>query len=394
MIFFLGLTLLFLSIIISIPILVLFAECIAALSPAKSVALTALTERPQVAVLVPAHNEALGVGATLATIQPQLQADDRLVVIADNCTDNTAAIARSLGAIVLERQDTEHKGKGYALDYGLQSLTANPPDVVIVIDADTEVHPHSIDRIANLVKSSGRPVQATNLLNAPPQSHPKTAISVFAMIVKNLVRNQGLTRLGFPCHLQGTGMAFPWSLVDRVSFATGNIVEDMKLGLDFATMGYPPIFCAEAKVTGEFPQQETGAKSQKTRWEHGHLQTLITQVPKLFAASFRQRRLDLSVLALDLSVPPLSLLVILWLMALFTTAIGGWLGLTWLPAQILTIAGLLLLSAIGIAWANFAEQEVPFRTLVTLPIYLLWKIPIYLNFVLHPQTEWVRTQRN
>jgi cellulose synthase/poly-beta-1,6-N-acetylglucosamine synthase-like glycosyltransferase len=347
-----------------------------------------------VAVLVPAHNEALGIAATLKTIAPQLKSEDRLVVIADNCTDHTAMIARSYGATVIERQDVQNRGKGYALDYGLQFIADNPPDVVIVIDADTYVYPGSIERIATTVKASGRPVQATNLLNEPPESNPKTAISVFAMIVKNLVRNQGLARLGLPCHLQGTGMAFPWSVINKVSFATGNIVEDMKLGLDFAMMGYPPLFCPDAKVTGLFPQREQGAKSQKTRWEHGHLQTLITQVPKLFAASLRQRRLDLSVLALDLAVPPLSLLVILWLVALATTSIGGWLGLTWIPAQILTLSGLFLLSAIVIAWAKFGRKELPFATFVTLPIYLLWKIPIYLSFVLRPQTEWVRTERD
>jgi cellulose synthase/poly-beta-1,6-N-acetylglucosamine synthase-like glycosyltransferase len=387
-------TLLLISIIISIPILVLFIECSLALLPPKSAIPTFLDERPQIAILIPAHNESAGIATTLKILQPQLNPDDRLVVIADNCNDDTAEIARSCGVTVIERQDTENRGKGYALDYGLRFIASHPPDVVIVIDADTYVHEGAIDKIASLAQSSGRPVQATYLFSKPPNSSPKTAISVLGIIVKNLVRNQGLARLGFPCHLQGTGMAFPWSIINKVSFATGNLVEDMQLGLDFAIRGYPPLFCFEAKVTGVLPQREQGAKSQKTRWEHGHLQTLITQVPKLFAASLRQRRWDLSVLALDLSVPPLSLLVLLWLLGLAATSIDGWLALTWLPAEILSLAGLLLLSAIFMAWAKFGRDELSLRTFIALPFYVLWKIPIYLSFALRRQTEWVRTERD
>ena len=129
---------------------------------------------------------------------------------------------------------------------------------------------------------------------------------------KTGVRPQGLDRLGFPGILTGTGMAFPWSVIQSASLASGNIVEDMQLSMDLAIAGHPTLFCPDTKVIGLLPQQAQAAKSQRTRWEHGHLQTMLTQVPRLVREALRQKRLDLLVIALDLSVPPLSLLVMIW----------------------------------------------------------------------------------
>ena len=291
-----------------IPITVLMIECLAAQWPIRK---TAATARPNLAVLVPAHNEALGIQPVLTQILADLCPNDRLVVIADNCTDETALVARATGATVIERQDNERRGKGYALDYGLQFLAqTTPPEVVIVVDADCLVQAGTLERIAATAAATGRPVQATYLMERPAQPQSKDAVSALAFLVKNWVRPQGLDQLGFPGILTGTGMAFPWTVIRSVSLASGNIVEDMQLSMDLAIAGYPTLFCPNTRVIGLLPQQEQAAKSQRTRWEHGHLQTMLTQVPRLVQEALRQKRLDLLVIALDLSVPPLSLLVL------------------------------------------------------------------------------------
>jgi cellulose synthase/poly-beta-1,6-N-acetylglucosamine synthase-like glycosyltransferase len=380
------------SIAITVPILVLFVECCFALLPTRQ--RVANIDRPKITVLVPAHNEAAGIATTLKTLLLDLTTKDRLIVIADNCTDETARIARTIGATAIERNDLQRMGKGYALDYGLKFIAADPPEVVVIIDADTDVERGTIERIASLAKSSGRPIQATYLLHTPSQHSSKSALSAFGFIVKNLVRPKGLAGLGFPCLLHGTGMAFPWTAIERVSFASGNIVEDIQLALDFAVAGHPPLFCEDAKVTGFLPQQEQAAKSQRTRWEHGHLQTLQTQVPRLFVASIRQRRWDLFAMSLDLCVPPLSLLVAIWLAMMSIALILGGLGVGWIPANILGVGGMLLMLSIVLAWAKFGASELPILTLLTIPFYILWKIPIYLAFLIRPQTDWIRTKRD
>ena len=148
---------------------------------------------PKIAVLIPAHNEGLTIEKTLTTLLPQLTESDRAIVIADNCTDNTAEIARQFEVTVLERTDPDKLGKGYALDYGLQYLKSNAPSTVVLIDADCIVHPNTVQQIAELALDSGRPIQATYLQDRPTEPTPKDTISALAILVKNFC---SLTRFG------------------------------------------------------------------------------------------------------------------------------------------------------------------------------------------------------
>jgi len=379
--------------VLFIPITVLFIECTTALFANQEQVKTE-SRSQKVAVLVPAHNEAIVLEKTLKTILPELLEQDRLIVIADNCSDQTAEVARRLGVEVLERQDEERRGKGYALDYGLQFLKADPPNIVVLVDADCLVKSGTIDQIVASAIAHNRPVQATYLMAQPPDPKPKDSVSAFAFKVKNLVRPLGLKQLGLPCLLTGTGMAFPWSVIQEVSLASGNIVEDMQLGIDLAIAGYSPLFCPEARVTGILPQQQQTATEQRKRWEHGHLQTLLSQVPILLKASIQQRRFDLCAIALDLSIPPLSLLVVIALVTLIGTVTAGLLLDFWIPAIVMNLTVFLLFISILSVWAKFGRADLPALTLLTIPFYILWKIPLYFTFIIRPQSQWIRTKRD
>ncbi len=392
--FLLGLVIFTLAIVLLVPIATLFWECLAALLAPQPIPAPTTQTIPQTAILVPAHNEAAGIYPVLRDLLPQLTDRDRLIVIADNCTDDTAAIARSTGATVIERQNTEQRGKGYALNYGMDYLATDPPDVVTIVDADCLIQSGSLAQIAALAMAQQRPIQALYLLEQPADPKPRDAVSAFAFKMKNLVRPKGLHRLGFGCLLTGTGMAFPWQSLRNAKLASGNIVEDMQLGIDLTIAGQPPCFCETASVIGLLPQQDTAATSQRTRWEHGHLQTLLTQVPMLLKQAIVKQRLDLAVLALDLAVPPLSLLVMLWLGVTAIACGVAVLTSLWMPVVLLAIEGLILLTAILAAWAKFCRAELPAGTLIAIPLYMLWKIPLYLKFLIRPQTKWVRTDRD
>lgn len=386
--------LLAMAIVLLIPGLVLFVECIAALFPCRTSPPRSAAVRPKIDVLIPAHNEEFGIGETVKTVLAQLTSADRLIVVADNCSDDTAAIARNLGATVLERHNLEQRGKGYALDFGVKFIADHPPDVVVLVDADCLPSPGALEHISQLSAAQKRPVQAIYLVEQPPQPSGKDAISMLAFAVKNLVRPSGLDRLGMPCLLTGTGMAFPWEIIHHAPLATGNIVEDMKLGLDLAIAGSPPLFCSTAQVVGVLPQKAQAAKSQRTRWEHGHLQTLLTQVPPLLKAAVQQLRLDLLALALDLLVPPLSLLVMLWLAAMMVAIGAALLGASWVPTIILSVNGVLITIAILSGWAKYCRADLPAARLLAIPLYVLWKIPLYLAFLFKRQKAWVRTERS
>ncbi|MEA5573933.1 glycosyltransferase family 2 protein [Calothrix sp. UHCC 0171] len=376
--------------------LLLLVECIAAIFPVVKQTGNHQSSLPnlKVAILVPAHNEETVITNTLSNLKITLKPQDELVVIADNCRDRTATIARNTGAIVLERKDSLHLGKGYALDYGLQYLANSAPDVVVFIDADCQVDKDAIAILSEMAMTTGKPVQANYLMTKPSQHSPKDSISAFAFKVKNLVRSQGMTRLGLPCLLAGTGMAFPWSVISSINTASADIVEDMKLGLDLSIVGYPPIFCPHARVIGNLPQNTEAAKSQRTRWEHGHLQTILTYVPKLFLAGLKQRRSELFLSALDLCIPPLSLLVVMWMSMMFITLLFFAASSMWIPLGVTGVTGFLILTAILISWTKFASSDLPLRELLAVPIYILWKIPLYCKFLIQPQKAWIRTERD
>ena len=379
--------------VLLIPILTLFIESVSACFTKSSIKLESKDceqfDRPTIAVLIPAHNEAFGIEKTLLNLLPQISERDRLIVVADNCTDNTAEIARKHNAIVIERKNESLRGKGFALDYGLKFLESNPPQVVVVIDADCTIKKGSIHDLAQLAFSTKQPVQAINLLELPEEPTPKDLVSVLAFTVKNLVRPLGLRHLNLPCTLTGTGMAFEWSTIENISLASDNLVEDMQMSIDLAIKGSTTLLCPTVKLTG----QEAVTKSQRTRWEHGHLKTIKNEVPRLVKAAIEKKRLDLLALSLDLFVPPLSLLVIFWAVSTIFSFLNIVFGLGWTLSILFASEGLLLFLSIFIAYVKFARKDIPLKSFALIPFYLLWKMPLYFSFLFKPQTKWIRSAR-
>lgn len=352
------------------------------------------TTRPSIAVLVPAHDEAEGIRDTLVSIQSQLADGDRLLVVADNCTDATAAVATACGALVCVRNNAQKRGKGYALDHGIRFLSAHPPQVVIVIDADCHVAEGSIELLARQANATGCPAQALDMMYAPLGAGIMARIASFAWAVKNRVRPLGLRRLGLPCQLMGTGMAFPWGLISTAALAHGHLVEDMMLGIELAERGAAAKFCPDALVTSYFPGSREGIKSQRYRWEHGHLAMMLRIAPSALWRGIRMRNLALAALALDLMVPPLTLFL-LGLGALWAVAALLYL---WQEAALPFVAasGLLGIMAVTLllSWWKFGRQQVSLWDLCLGIGYLLWKIPVYLHFLVQRQVHWIKSARH
>jgi cellulose synthase/poly-beta-1,6-N-acetylglucosamine synthase-like glycosyltransferase len=375
-----------------VPALVIFLEVLAAVIPAATPS-TAIAGPLRLAVLIPAHDEETTIARTLRSVAAHLGPGDRLLVVADNCSDQTEQIARAEGAEVLRRESRELRGKGYALDFGVRHLEKDPPDVMIIIDADCVVESGSIATLAAAAHAAGAPVQAIDLMRAPEGAGLRVRIAEFAWLIKNRVRPQGLNRMGLPCQLMGTGMAFPWACLRATTLATGHIVEDLKLGIELARRGLPPRFCTGATISSEFPTSNEGIRSQRTRWEHGHLQAILSEGPQLLLRAIIRRDAALAAMALDLSVPPLTLLA---MSIAASWALSLWLELTArgsLPLVIATAAVLLFGAAITLSWRVFGRATVSGKDLAMAAIYAIWKVPLYLGFLLKPQSKWVRSKR-
>jgi cellulose synthase/poly-beta-1,6-N-acetylglucosamine synthase-like glycosyltransferase len=382
------------AVALCVPVGMFCLEVLIALFPGGRATPPVLPENASVAVLIPAHDEAAVIGATLRTLMPTIPRGSRVLVIADNCSDATASIARECGAEAIERHDRTRRGKGFALDFGIRHLASRPPDCVVFLDADCRVGTDTARLLAAAAIATARPVQGLNLCDPDPNASPLQLISGLAFRFKNLVRTVGLSRLSGLNHLSGTGMALPWQLAAGLKLANGNVVEDMQLGIDLALAGKAASFLPEARVDSPLPQQRAAARTQRTRWEHGHLKTLLSQSPRLLALAIARRRLDLAWLALDLAIPPLALLVAGlsgFIAVCFIAAVAG---ASATPLIVACSAIAALAVAVIAGWAAFCRPQVPLVALLAAPLYIAAKLPIYLAFLVKRQQHWVRTQRD
>jgi cellulose synthase/poly-beta-1,6-N-acetylglucosamine synthase-like glycosyltransferase len=349
--------------------------------------------RRRLAVLLPAHDEALGIAHTLAQLRPQLRAGDRMLVVADNCGDDTARIARAGGAEVVERTHATLRGKGFALAYGVDALRADPPDLVVILDADCDATEGALDALADCVARTGRPTQALYLMLGAADAGLARRVAQFAWRVRNWLRPAGWLRLGLPCQLMGSGMAFTWDMLQDAPLANASIVEDMKLGIDLGIAGRAPVFCPAALVTSRFPESAAATRTQRTRWEHGHLEMILREVPPLLWQAARRLDARLLGLALDLCVPPLALLAAA-LLAACAAAAGLWAIGGGGPLPLLGLELALFVVAALVGWATRGRDLLRLRELLSIPWYIAAKLPLYLRFVVRRQKQWVRTDRD
>lgn len=352
------------------------------------------SSRPRIAVLVPAHNEEQVIEATLLRIKKDLCPNDRLLVIADNCIDQTAQLAARTGAELVVRDDSGRRGKGFALRIGLCQLAATPPEVVIFVDADCQVGPHCVELLARACAAANGPIQCLNLMVADPTSPASPPrLAEFAWRIKNDLRPTGYARLGLPCQLLGTGMAVPWGLIQPELFATGHLTEDMLFGLELAMRGHPPRYFRAARVTSYFPDTQHGREQQRQRWVHGHVGLIYSHLPRVIYNALRRRDIGLLALAFDLAVPPLGVLavanLILAASCLIFAAVTGAVA----PLALAMLGCALFSFCLVTAWCVCGRDLVGAKEIKQLPRHLLLVVRSVLKLALGHKAQWIRADR-
>ncbi len=343
-------------------------------------------------VVMPAHDEAPVIGRTLAQLRAALGPRARVLVVADNCVDDTAASARAAGAEVIVRTDPGRRGKGFALAFARDHLRQSPPTAVAVIDADCGTNRASLDRLFALAAGTGRPVQAVNLLRPDLKAAPMVQVSNFAFMLKNLVRQRGLARLGGRVNLTGTGMAFPWPIFSAAPLATDDVVEDLGLGIDLSASGRPPLLASDATVWSGASTTE-GTLKQRTRWEGGFLSTSLRRALPLAMRGLGRGDLRLAWSGLSLAVPPLALLAMLDGAALFIAAGLALAGASIVPAIVLALAGIAAAVSVVVVWRRFGRAYLSPASAARLPLYVLWKLPMYVGLAKRRPKAWLRSGR-
>ena len=262
-----------------------------------------------------------------------------------------------------------------------------------MLDADCRIDQDSLRRIADLAHHTGRPVQAEDLME-PPNRSLIARTSAFAFTVKNRVRTRGLHRLGIPVPLAGTGMAFPFALLRSAPRMRGHLAEDRLLGLELTLGGRPPFYAGDASVRSLLPSTRAAARRQRGRWESGSLALLGSHGARVVREALRHRRPQLLGLALDLAIPPLSLLVLFAVLSLGLVSAAVALGAS--GALVFAGAAPIAFVAVGVlsAWAAEGRELLGAGHLVLVPFYVIWKIPLYLGMAVRSvPLRWERTAR-
>ena len=362
------------------------------------------------AVIVPAHDEELVLAATLDSLRAQNYPPDcvEIVVVADNCTDATAALARDGGATVLERFHATERGKGYALNHAVAHLLAQPcpPHACVIVDADTQAAPDFLSRLAARVAAGTDPrgfgawQGRYGVLNA--DDGWRAALMAGAFDLVNHVKPLGREALGLSAGLKGNGMAFTAALAAALPWPGGSLTEDLDYGLELARrFGLRVAYVPEAAVRAQMPAGSDGAASQRARWERGRLGLIRDRALPLLGEGLRRRSLLLVDMAWDLLTPPLAELTALVLAFFALTLFGLRAHLLPHPALWLAASAFCVLGLSVYVLGGLRVSEAPpaaYAALARAPVYAAWKFTLLLSHALRglgrrQPEEWVRTAR-
>lgn len=349
-------------------------------------------------IVIPAHNEEKVISKSIyslfSLIYPKTMFE--VIVVADNCTDNTAKIARKLGATVLERTNEEKQGKGYALRWAFDKIlkSETPSDAIIVFDADSLVSGNYLNVMNYYLEKGNKVIQSSDLVLPKLNAWSSETIRI-GFLLYNYVKPLGRKVLGLDMGLRGNGMCFSKDVLKNNPWQAWSLTEDVEFGLILLLRSVRIRFAPEATVWAQMPANSKNAESQRKRWEIGKYPVIRKYTPKLLSAFFKTgspRYLDACI---DLLTPPLVntlLLVlligvintILWFFGLVSAA------LVWIWSGILLLGILHLL--VGL-YAAGADRDI-YKSIMYIPIYVFWKIKVYSKaFTTVSDGKWIRTKR-
>jgi 1,2-diacylglycerol 3-beta-glucosyltransferase len=363
--------------------------------------------------LIPAHNEASLLPATLANLR-QLDYPAELYevhVVADNCSDNTAELARACGTIVHERVDDTLIGKGYALQWLLKRLWAagTPHDALVVLDADSIVSRNFLRVMNSQLTAGAHAVQAYYAVREPGSS-PVVALRYIGMAMVNYLRPLGRMALGGSAGLKGNGMLFRAKLMLQHEW-TGHLTEDIEFHMSLISAGERVLFAPDAVVWAEMPATLAGSTTQNERWERGRVEMLRRYVPRLLGdarhalgrGQWRRAYLNFDA-AMEHLIPPFTVLVAISLLLSTATVLLFALSFWFAPSALRCATANLFLALflalgqtiyIGASLQLTRAPKTIYKALLYAPAFMLWKLVLYGRVLTGRQQKgWIRTTRN
>ena len=357
----------------------LFILAAASVLPEKGIRPSA--PRIRFCIIIPAHNEAKTIGATLKAIDAVDYPAHlyETVVIADNCQDDTCNLAQGLGVQCLERNEPGPRGKGRVLQWAFpRLLQSGTHDAFVVIDADTHMDSKFLQVMNNCLCSGEKVIQGYSQVRNPGRSTMES-LSFLGFALNRNLRYRGRSRLGWSANLMGTGMCFSRKIIEDFGWPACSMVEDVEFTMFLRLRGIRVFFADKARITVELHSSIKNTRGQRLRWDLGKMEIRNRYVPLLIRRALNTGDIACIDSALELILPPFPTLFLL-----ITGGFGLYLlinGLRECQGVCLTwawdAAGIVLYTLVGIASAR-ARPEV-YRALIYAPFLLVWRSWILLR---------------
>lgn len=339
-----------------------------------------------IAVVVPAHNEEGTIAECLRSLRAAIEADGRasLVVVADLCSDATAAVSEALGARVLVRHDSQERGKGFALRHAWQQLQTEPVGALAVVDADSVVDRSFVCEIRKHLHGDADAVQVRNLVGNAGAS-VRTRLLALGLLAMNVLRPLGREQLGCSAGLFGNGFAVRRDALQQVPFSGHSITEDLDYHLRLVLAGRRVRFVDSTSVWSEMATTGREARGQRARWEGGRLNLVREWGPRLLRG-IAAGRLRLVEPLLDLLLLPL---------AYHTALLSLLMVLPWAAGRVWGALGLAVLAFHVALAARLGGRLRDLTVLAAVPAYLLWKLALLGRIIAaaRPHAAWNRAAR-
>lgn len=353
------------------------------------------------AIFIPAHNEAEVIDNIVENLghlnYPRDSYD--VFVIADNCSDNTAAIAKAAGANVLERFDDKEKGKGFALKWAFEKVLYGEEcdyDAAVVFDADNLVSKNFLKEMNNKLCDGYKVLQGYIDSKNPNDSWITTSYSV-AFWTSNRLFQCARSFLGLSCEIGGTGFCMDVNVLRQVGWHATCLVEDLEFTMKLVMNNIKVGWAHEAIVYDEKPLTLAQSWKQRRRWMQGFADVCSRYFFKLFLKGIKERNavlIDCAVYTLQ----PYMLLIggVMLLMPVINTYLMNH-DLYMISAQIapefFRLYGIIQIAIIPVGM--FYDKKLNYKMLLFLPVYMLYCltwIPIALEgIIMMKNKEWSHT---
>ena len=348
------------------------------------------------AIALPAHSEERVIGDTVSKLLDSSYPKDLfdVYVVADHCTDQTAAVAQRAGALVHERFEGARTGKGAALSWLFKRILSHDDyDAIVIFDADSQVDPDFLRVMDARLAQGDLIIQGQHIIRNPDQGwFPALTWAMF--LIDNRFQNLGRSNLGLSAKNMGDSICLHAEVIRKVGWGSG-LTEDYELRQRLLLEGLKIRYEPRAKGYGEAPLTWSQANSQRARWLRGTRDANKQYARKLIIEGLKRRDMALLEAAMQAYFPSYSTLALVGTFILLVQLLYNFGIYPLFPTPLVTAWGLIVGIMFVYPFGGLILEGAPLRAYIAIllgPFFIVWRTLLAVTARYSRQSaRWIRT---